>query len=96
VATRVFAFQQPNPEHAVVVPAGVEVDLGSPVRRRLRYAWPFVLWRLIRAPRRAHVLVSGSELRIALFFGSVAARIAPGPSRCWCTPARVMRWQTGH
>jgi glycosyltransferase involved in cell wall biosynthesis len=78
-AARVFALQQPDPEQAAVVPAGVDVDTGSPVRRRLRYAWPLILLRLIRASRRAHVVVSGSELGTGLFFSFAAARIARRP-----------------
>jgi glycosyltransferase involved in cell wall biosynthesis len=79
VSAKIFALQRASVDHAAAVPAGVQVNLGSAGGHRLRYAWPLILWRLVRASRRTHVVVSGSELGIALFFSFAAARLARRP-----------------
>ena len=79
VSAKVFALQRAKADQAVAAPATVSVNLGSASGRRLRHAWPIILWRLIAASRRAHVVVSGSELGVALFFSFVAARVARRP-----------------
>jgi glycosyltransferase involved in cell wall biosynthesis len=79
VSARIFALQPANADHRAAVPAGVHVDLGSAGGRRFRYAWPLILWRLIQASRRTHVVVSGSELGIALIFSFLAARLTRRP-----------------
>jgi glycosyltransferase involved in cell wall biosynthesis len=110
VSARIFALQRTNGAHRAATGSGVQVDLGSTGGHRLRYAWPLILWRLVRASRRTQVVVSGSELGVALFFSFAAARLArrpfavlvhsrPGEAMVDWTPSwqhRAVRWIHRH
>jgi glycosyltransferase involved in cell wall biosynthesis len=78
-ACEVFALQPARDGPEAEAPPGVPVSRGVPVGGRLRSSGPAAAVRLLRACRRADVVVSGSEVGLGLLSGSVAARLARRP-----------------
>ena len=74
VSARVFALQAGQGAEAPVARI-VPVHYGTGHKRRLRYAWPLILARLIRASREADFVISGSEIGVALYFAYAGARL---------------------
>jgi glycosyltransferase involved in cell wall biosynthesis len=75
----VFALQPVRQGREAVVPSRVALTRGVPVGSRLRSSGPAAALRLLRATRRADVVVSGSEVGLGLLTGSAAARLARRP-----------------
>lgn len=71
----VFALRA-NRGGEAAVDSAVPVRNGSRYQSRLRYAWPLILLRLVRASRQADVVISGSEIGLGLPFAFAAARLA--------------------
>jgi glycosyltransferase involved in cell wall biosynthesis len=75
----VFALQPVRAGRDVAVPTGVLLTRGVPAGGRMRSSGPAAAARLLRACRRADVVVSGSEVGLGLLSGYAAARLARRP-----------------
>jgi glycosyltransferase involved in cell wall biosynthesis len=71
-SARVFALRAARGP-AASVDSTVSVRNGCRSQSRIRYAWPLILLRLIRGSRDSEVVISGSEIGLALIFAFVAA-----------------------
>jgi glycosyltransferase involved in cell wall biosynthesis len=78
-APEVFALQPVHEGREAVVPSGVVLTRGVPAGGRLRFSGSVAALRLLRACRRASVVVSGSEIGLGLLSGYASARLARRP-----------------
>ena len=78
-APAVFSLQPVRAGREAPVPAGVPLKRGVPVGGRLRRHGPVAALRLVRACRRATVVMSGSEVGLGLLSGYVSALLARRP-----------------
>lgn len=76
---RVAVVEPTDPSRAAPMPAGVRVLRIAPAARRLRGRVPLGLGQLVRAARRADVVVSGRELGWGLLLSAAAAHAARRP-----------------
>ena len=67
------------PDRLTVAPTGLDVRYLSPREPSARWTMPGSLLRLIRAARRADVVVVGSEIGMVVLIGFVASRFAHRP-----------------
>lgn len=79
VPCEVFVVQPVRHGREAELPTGVTPIRGVPRRRRLRTSAPAAVVRLLRACRRADVVVSASEIGLGLLSGFVAARLVRRP-----------------
>jgi glycosyltransferase involved in cell wall biosynthesis len=75
----VFALQPVRTGREAATPVGVPLTRGVPVGGRLRRHGPVAALRLLRACRRASVVVSGSEVGLGLLSGYVSALLTRRP-----------------
>jgi glycosyltransferase involved in cell wall biosynthesis len=74
-----FSLFPVDAERRVPVDPSVRVTRGASGRVRARWTFPQVLFRLLRAARRADVVVAVSEVGPGLLLSSAAARVARRP-----------------
>jgi glycosyltransferase involved in cell wall biosynthesis len=79
VATEVFALQPVRAGREARVPDSVKLIRGVPASGRFRFHAAGAGARLVRAARRADVVVSGSEVGLGLLATQASARVARRP-----------------